>query len=90
MCFFTFYHETHAEIDIQADDMELARTYWMKKMRKNYRDSISEIKKVSKRPKWMGENVWQGWLDYWNTDEAKASILIFFKYLIDSKYMIDK
>ena len=54
----------------------------MKKMRKNYRDTISEIKKSGKKPRWMGESVWQGWLRYWEMDEAKASILIFFELLI--------
>ena len=81
-----FYRETQAAIDIQTDDMVLAREYWMKKMRKNYRDSISEIKKSGKRPRWMGESVWQAWLGYWETDEAKASILIFFE-LFDWSYI---
>lgn len=72
-----FYRETQAEIDIHADDMVLAEMYWMKKMRANYKESIYEIKKSGKKPKWMGESVWQAWQAYWETDEAKASIQFF-------------
>ena len=67
-----------AEVDIQTDDLALARTYWMQKMRKNYKDAISTMKKNRKKPTWMGDNVWSGFLKYWESDTAKVSVLIFF------------
>ena len=41
-------------------------------MRKNYRETISRAKTSGKKPKWMADDVWAGFLAYWDTEAAKV------------------
>lgn len=73
---FLFFCEIQAQLDIQTEDLMLARHYWMQKMRKNYRDTISAVKAKRKQPQWMGDSVWEGFKKYWDSDDAKVTVLI--------------
>ena len=53
--------------------MDVFANHWNKKMRKNYRDTLSKAKSAGKRPTWMSDAVWSDFVRLWETPEAKVS-----------------
>ena len=50
-------------------------------MRENYRDTLSKAKNVGKKPNWIGEGVWNEFLQLWNSPAVKVSKICFLCYL---------
>ena len=62
-----------AVVRVEPHDLDVFSNNWNQKMRKNYRETISRAKKAGKKPGWMSDEVWNGFLTYWELEAAKVS-----------------
>ena len=55
-------------------DVNLVQRHWNSRIAKNYKETMSETKKVGKKPKWMSVTVWKKWVEWWNSEEFKVNL----------------
>ena len=54
--------------------MKLVQRHWNSKVAKNYREKMNELKKQGKQPKWMGDEVFEKMVAWWDTPEFKVNL----------------
>ena len=59
-------------VQLQDEDVNQVKRHWNSKIAKNYRDTMSTLRKAGKKPNWMGDNIWDSWVAWWSGDEFKV------------------
>ena len=65
-----------AAVRVDPQDMDVFINHWNKKMRKNYRETLSRAKSSGKKPSWMGDDIWAGFQQYWESEAFKVSYIV--------------
>ena len=62
-----------AVVRVEQQDLDVFRNHWNQEMRKNYRETLSRAKKAGKKPSQMGNDIWAGFLEHWESEAGKVS-----------------
>ena len=62
-----------AAVRVDPEDMAIFTNHWNQKMRKNYRETLSRAKTSGKKPGWMGDDIWAGFQQHWESEAFKVS-----------------